>query len=104
MSATRYKPGDKVMVRPDFHRAGGSSTYGIGVNDSMLQMKGKMLTIKKVDHTAYAVKENQWWWTDEMLVDLIQICEPFRDSNEDASSKCVEVTDIDFLKNLFAGE
>lgn len=69
----------------------------------MLQMKGKILTIKKVDHTAYAVKENRWWWTDEMLVDFIKICEPFRDSNEDTSSKCVEVTDIDILKNLFAG-
>ena len=103
MSATRYKPGDKVMVRPDFHRADGAWTYGIGVNDDMLQMKGKMLTIKKIDRNAYSVKENQWWWTDEMLVDFIQTCEPFRDSNEDTSSKCVEVTDIDLLKNLFAG-
>ena len=37
MSAIRYKPGDKVMVRHDFTRAGGSSTYGIGVNEDMLQ-------------------------------------------------------------------
>lgn len=103
MSAIRYKPGDKVMVRHDFTRAGGASTYGIGVNSDMLQMKGKMLTIKKIDLNAYSVKENQWWWTDEMLVDFIQICEPFRDNDEDTSSKCVEVTDIDLLKNLFAG-
>lgn len=104
MSAIRYKPGDKVIVRHDFSRANGAATYGIGVNDDMLKMKGKMLTINKVDRGAYSVKENQWWWTDEMLVDFIQICEPFRDSNEDASSKCVEVTDINLLKNLFTGE
>ena len=103
MSAIRYKPGDKVMVRRDFSRANGSLTYGIGINEDMLRMKGKILTIKKVDLNAYSVKENRWWWTDEMLVDLIQICEPFRDSNEDTSSKCVKVTDINLLKNLFAG-
>lgn len=103
MSATRYKPGDKVMVRPDFHRADGAWTYGIGVNDEMLQMKGKTLTITAVDFTAYTVKENRWWWTDEMLVDLIQICEPFRDNDEDTNSKCVEATDVELLKNLFTG-
>lgn len=103
MSAKKYKPGDKVMVRPDFCRAGGARTYGIGVNSDMLQIKGEILTIKKIDCSAYAVKENQWWWTDEMLVDFIQICEPFRDNDEDTSSKCVEDTDIDLLKNLFDG-
>ena len=85
MSAIKYKPGDKVIVRPDFCRAGGAITYGIGVNSDMLQMKGKILTIKKIDCSAYAVKENQWWWTDEMLVDYIQPCETFKHIDDDSS-------------------
>ena len=34
-----------------------------------------MLTIKEIDIDVYSVKENSWWWTDEMLVDYIQPCE-----------------------------
>lgn len=103
MSAIRYKPGDKVMVRHDFSRAAGTSTYGIGVNDDMLQMKGEMLTIKKVDHNAYAVKENRWWWTDEMLEEYgcLIVEEPFRDTETETGE--VKPIDIGLLKNLFTG-
>ena len=100
MSAVKYKPGDIVMVRPDFGRAGGSSTYGIGVNSDMLQMKGKILTIKRIDHCAYTVKENVWWWTDEMLVDYIQVCEVCKHTDDEIS---YAPTDFKSMMTMYGG-
>lgn len=74
MSAKKYKIGDKVRVRTDLDN---KKLYGnIGVGSIMINMGGKILTIRQVDCTPghyshYHVKENDWNWTDEMLEDYI---------------------------------
>lgn len=97
MSAIKYKPGDRVMVRPDFRRG---LRYGIGVNSEMLEMKGDILTIKNVDTDAYTVKENVWWWTDEMLVDCIQVCEVCKHIDDESS---YAPTDFNSMMTMYGG-
>ena len=64
----KYKIGDKVLVRPDLEEG---KTYGVEVvMSSMLFFRGKIVTIKHVDHpNCYRIKEDpdQWHWTDEMF-------------------------------------
>lgn len=100
MSAIKYKPGDKVIVRPDFHRPSSTSEYGIGVNSEMLAMKGDILTIKNIDIDVYSVKENRWWWTDEMLVDYIQVCEVCKHIDDESS---YAPTDFNSMMTMYGG-
>ena len=64
----KYKIGDKVLVRPDLEEG---KTYGDEVVMSdMLFFRGKIVTIKHIDHpNCYRIKEDpdQWHWTDEMF-------------------------------------
>ena len=101
MSAKKYKPGDKVMVRPDFHKPRSYGEYGIGVNAEMLAMKSQILTIKDIDCTTYSVRENVWWWTDEMLVDYIQPCETFKHIDDDSS---YIPTDFKSVMTMYGGK
>lgn len=64
----KYKIGDKVLVRSDLEE---DKKYGneVVISD-MLSFRGKIVTIKHVDHPdCYRIKEdsNQWHWTDEMF-------------------------------------
>lgn len=65
MSANRFKVGDKVRVRSGLVA---ENYYGdVIVNSDMRLMAGEELTIKEVYQSCYSVKENDWYWSGEML-------------------------------------
>lgn len=73
-----YKPGDKVMVRPDLSsleiyrmksgQQNGRHTYN--VVDQMVDQAGKIFTIRGVRETefGYTLEEYGYSWTDEMFL------------------------------------
>lgn len=76
MQKTKYKPGDKVLVRSDlifgrqYSMVAGGRTHV--VNDDMARVySGRTLTIKNITDGSYRVKENNWAWTDDMFVGVI---------------------------------
>lgn len=64
----RFKVGDKVRVREDLEV--GFSYGEWAFNSSMTVFRGKELTVDKVYGECYQVKENHWYWTDEMLEEV----------------------------------
>lgn len=79
-----YKPGDKVMVRPDLNcrevyrmrsgRYNGDFTYN--VVDQMADQAGKVLTIlgPRNGERGYTLNEIGYGWTDEMFVPINECC------------------------------
>lgn len=72
------KVGDMVRVRADLKEDveyfGNGRTYGIEVNDEMVALKNSIVTIKKVNENDYHIEEdNEWYWTDEMFSEKIEI-------------------------------
>lgn len=71
----RYKVGDKVRVRKDLVAYKEYICDGklVRTNGTMAHMKGKILTIKKINEVDkdYMVKENEWHWNDEMFEPVI---------------------------------
>jgi hypothetical protein len=65
MSATEFKVGDKVRVRDGL--INGFIYDGITVDDDILELSGKILTIWTVGRYNYQVHENGWLWNDKML-------------------------------------
>ena len=64
----KFKVGDKVRVREDLENG---FLYGAWCcNAKMISFKGKELTVEKVYDEFYEVKENDWYWTDEMLEEV----------------------------------
>lgn len=64
----KFKVGDKVRVREDLEYG---FLYGAWCcNAKMISFKGKELTVEKVYDEFYEVKENNWYWTDEMLEEV----------------------------------
>lgn len=64
----KFKVGDKVRVRKDLKIDG---VYGIWCfNSNMSTFEGKELTVEEVYDESYRVKENTWYWTDEMLEEV----------------------------------
>ena len=73
-----YKPGDKVMVRPDLNcreiycmrsgRHNGDYTYN--VVDQMVDQAGKIFTIQGPRHggAGYTLEESDYGWTDRKSV------------------------------------
>lgn len=61
----KFKAGDKVRVRHGLEQ--GKLYNGLNCNTIMATMAGEVLTIKGVGETFYAVEENIWCWTNEML-------------------------------------
>ena len=64
---TRYKIGDKVIVREDLISG---ERYGKDVfTSTMVSFKGKVVTISKVIGFKYEIEEDDktWNWTDEMF-------------------------------------
>ena len=67
----KYKVGDKVRVRSDLEVG---KQYG-NDNDSdkvyfvsgMKCHKGKIVTIQEIAYSAYRIKEDKWFWTDDMF-------------------------------------
>lgn len=79
-----YKPGDKVMVRPDLNcrevyrmrsgRYNGDFTYN--VVDQMADQAGKVLTIlgPRNGGAGYSLEELDYGWTDEMFISINECC------------------------------
>lgn len=67
----KYQVGDKVLVRSDLEE---DKTYGNEiVMSDMLSFRGKIVTIKHIDHSDYYQIEedpDQWYWTDEMFLPI----------------------------------
>lgn len=77
-SVSNLKVGDKVRVREDLNEDveyfNNEHTYGIEVNAEMVALKGSVVTIKKVNENDYHIEEdNEWYWTDEMFSEKIEI-------------------------------
>lgn len=79
-----YKPGDKVMIRPDLScrevyrmrsgRYDGEYTYN--AIDQMVDMAGEVFTIKgpRDGERGYTLEEIGYGWTDEMFVPINECC------------------------------
>lgn len=65
MSANKFKVGDKVKVRNGLI----ADEYygGVSCGNSMERMGGAVFTIDCVKNDYYLVKENAFYWSDEML-------------------------------------
>ncbi len=74
---TKYKSGDKVVVRKDLeldHRyymldSDIADTFVPGMDDYC----GSVVTIKRVYHGKYEIMECGWNWTDEMFEEIEKI-------------------------------
>lgn len=60
-----FKAGDKVRVKSGLKK--GQYYSGIFCNYEMAKMSGKVLTINDFSESYYIVKENDWFWSDEMF-------------------------------------
>lgn len=79
-----YKPGDKVMIRPDLNcreiycmrsgRHNGDYTYN--VVDQMVDQAGKVFTIQGPcdGERGYTLNEIGYGWTDEMFISINECC------------------------------
>lgn len=85
----KFKVGDKVKVKT---RLKVDNYYGGQCfNSDMKRLEGQILTIETVNYSDYAVKENTWYWTDEMLTK----------ATIDASEINVNVNDlVDIFKTI----
>ena len=71
----RYKPGDKVMVRPDIDGKAiyymrdehGNGVSGNKANDHMIDCAGKVFEIESIDFGQYRLKDFDHYWTDDMF-------------------------------------
>lgn len=74
----KYKPGDKVVVRPDLteYKLYGmhNSSVKTMATESMCKLKGKVVTISEITNgraQAYKIQEEQeYLWTDGMFSGL----------------------------------
>lgn len=65
MSANKFKVGDKVKVRKGL--VADEYYGGVSCGNSMERMGGAVFTIDCVKNDYYLVKENAFYWSDEML-------------------------------------
>ena len=61
----KYKVGDKVRVKQTLNS--GQNYGGALANDAMASKSGEFVTIEEVLDNGYHIKEDIWYWTDEML-------------------------------------
>lgn len=66
----KYKVGDKVKVRSDLEKNKGYG--GWHASESMVKMRGEIVTIRGVGSSAYELEENDLMWTDEMFEGLAE--------------------------------
>ena len=76
MQETKYKAGDKVLIRPDLEEGRYYTMQGgrtlVANNDMSRNYAGRVVTIKcYTDHGYYTIKEGEWGWTDEMFTGLV---------------------------------
>lgn len=63
----KYKIGDKVRVREDLEEC---KFYGFNFNKKMAELKGKVVEIEDVGSTSYSIKEDRYFWAEEMFSGL----------------------------------
>lgn len=66
----KYEAGDKVKVRSDLEKNKGYG--GWYASESMVKMRGEIVTIRGVGSSAYELEENDLMWTDEMFEGLAE--------------------------------
>lgn len=66
----KYKVGDKVRVREDLEV--GKSYNGCYFESSMAKLKGKVVEIVDLDDESYFIKEDKYYWTEEMFSGLAE--------------------------------
>lgn len=78
-----YKPGDKVMIRPDLScrkiyrmRSGYNGSHTYNVVGQMVAQAGKVLTIRgpRDGGAGYSLEEFGYGWTDEMFISINECC------------------------------
>lgn len=103
----KFKVGDKVIVKDNIMH--GHYYSHVYVNDSMVDLRGKTLTIKTVNDflKKYKVEENTWDWNDEMFelatkptaVVPLMPKEPITKTMSEVSKAIVTLEDIDFRED-----
>src|SRR5690554_3467354 len=63
----KFKIGDKVRVREDLEVG---KDYGFYFSEEMAKSKGKVVEIKDVDSDSYSIKEDSYYWAEEMFSGL----------------------------------
>lgn len=103
----KYKPGDKVVVRPDLEHKRYYMEHDKSICDSavgsMFRFQGKTVTIKYIMHGKYIITELPGiYWTDEMFVDSLIKCEEvYRDYEDKTVISSSETVD---LLSLYKGK
>ncbi len=66
----KFKVGDKVRVREDLEVG---KVYGIYLyKEEMAKLKGKVVEIEDVYSDSYSIKEDRYYWTEEMFSGLAE--------------------------------
>lgn len=76
--AKRFKPGDRVRVIDKFPTPTPGDGYlaAVHLNDAMLKLRGKMVTIMGYASLGYTIAENpKYWWRDDLLEPDLQFDE-----------------------------
>lgn len=81
---SKYKVGDKVVIRSKYHLDSNSDDYPGLFTEKMIKLGGETVTISSVNFTTsskyskhyhepyfYQVKENDWNWSSEMFKDKV---------------------------------
>ena len=84
LSVTKYKIGDKVIVREDLKIGKEYGRYFF--MSEMNFLKGKTVTITNVIDNKYKIEEDNkiWWWTDEMFFE--KVSEDFSSEESDSQN------------------
>ena len=113
----KYKVGDKVKVRSDLEKNKGYG--GWYASESMVKMRGEIVTIRGVGSSAYELEENDLMWTDEMFEGLAEdeltaeeaikilgeiCCEILKQFKKDHEKKEVEVESKLYCRIIDGGD
>lgn len=95
----RLQPGDRVLVRDDLGEGQNRYTmlhnpnYALCAVNDMLDLRGKIVTIKNAYSDRIKIKGNTWGWMDEMFEGVV-IDTPV-DCDDDVSGwDCASIHDL----------
>ena len=104
---TKYKPGDRVVVRSDLERRKYYMEHDKSVSNSavgsMLRFSGKIVTIRHIVYGKYVIEELPgFYWTDEMFESSLIVAEnAYRDDEDKTVISSPETVD---LLSLYKGK